>query len=379
MLVDATYISYQEFNKKINEYKGKNILLKKPDNSLGWELCIYTDGQNNIHLLCKDLNKSKENKNFKKEIKHYAFDPYDPDRRGNDVVKGKGREAFKKAEEWCKIYGESLDYPLNKQFVRYKDEEYNIVAFMYHYVNRDLPSRKWYKNCYGYDMNSCYPYFMTKPLPYGDIIKTNEIVEDDELGFNYDLTVRGDTSFNMCLPGERATFIFKAKVYKGLCDFVNYEYNIKKELTGEERAEHKLVLNALVGIMKYHNVFMRVAILEYARRYMESLKDENTIMQTVDSIVSLKPRPELPISNKLGDFKLEHNAESFIWINDANKRWANSETSKTGLKKSRKYKNFQLIKPPYGFDFNKLKIIRQKEEWTRLWPEEENEIKSITQ
>lgn len=371
MLVEPKYVSYVEFNKLINAYKGKKILLKKPQNSIGWELCIYTDGQSNIHLLCKDVISSSEKNNFKKQIKHYAFDPYDPDRRGTDVVLGKGREAFDKAKEWCALYGESLDFPLNKQFVRYKDNDYNIVAFMYHYVNRNLPTRKWYKHCYGYDMNSCYPYFMTKPLPYGDIVRTDDIVEEGELGFNYDLTVKGDDSLIMCFPGERARFIFKTKVYKGLCDFVSYEYNIKKDLTGEERKEHKLVLNALIGIMKYHNIFIRIAILEYARRFMESLRDENTIMQTVDSIVSLVPRPELHISNNLGDFKIEHDDESFIWINDNIKKWANSETSKKGLKGSRRYKNFQLIKPPYGFDYKELKIFRQKEEWSRLWPEEE--------
>lgn len=371
MLVDAVYVSYQEFNKKIREYSGRIILMEKPRPNIAWDICLYTDNQNNIHLLYKDLStKAKEKMNFKKQVFHYAFDPYDPDRRGTDVIKGKGREAFKKAEQYCKLYNETLEFNDNKKFVRYKDDDYNIVAYMYHYINRSLPSRIWYKNCYGYDMNSCYPYFMTKPLPYGDIVRENDIVGEDELGFNYDITVRGDNSFLMCFPGERATFIFKTKIYKGLKDFVDYEYNIKKELSGEEREEHKLILNSLIGIMKYHNVFLRIAILEYARNYIEKLKDENTIMQTVDSIVSLTPRPDLDIGNDLGQFKLEHEAESFIWINDSNKRWANSDTSKKGLKNSRKYKNFQLVKPPYGFDFNKLQIIRQKEEWSRLWPEE---------
>lgn len=365
MLVDAVYVSEKEFNNILSKYKGRIVNISKPT-ALGWDLCVYEDNQGNMHALYKDLDD-----NLKKVVKHIAFDPYDPDRRGTDVIKGKGREAFKKAEQYCKLYNETLDFEDNKQFVRYKDEDFNVVAFMYHYVNRSLKSRIWYKHCYGYDMNSCYPYFMTKELPYGDVVARNRIVNDDEIGFNWDLTVKGDDSFTMVFSGMFANIIFKKKVYKGLKDFVNYEYNIKKELSGEEREEHKLILNSLIGIMKYHNVFIRIAILEYARIYMQSLKDDNTIMQTVDSIVSLTPRPDLKLSNDLGDFKLEHNDESFIWINDSQKKWANSETSKTGLKKSRKYKNFQLLKPPYRLDVDNLKIIRQQEEWSRLWPEED--------
>lgn len=364
MLVDPIYASYTEINNVLSRYKGRNIYYGRPT-TLGWDLCVYEDTQGNIHIIYKDLDEK-----LNKVTKHLAFDPYDPDRRGSDVIKGKGREAFDKANDYCKLYGESLDFSENKKFVRYKDEEYNVVAFMYHYVNRALPSRQWYKHCYGYDMNSCYPYFMTKELPYGDIIARNRIVNEGEIGFNFDLTVKGDDSFTMVFEGMFANIIFKKKVYKGLRDFVEYEYKNKQISTDEEREEHKLILNSLIGILKYHNIFIRIAILEYARIYMQSLKDDNTIMQTVDSIVSLVPRPDLVLSDKLGDFKLEHNDESFIWINDTQKRWANSETSKTGLKKSRKYKNFQLIKPPYRLDMDNLKIIRQQEEWSRLWPEE---------
>ena len=162
-------------------------------------------------------------------------------------------------------------------------------------------------------MNSCYPYFMTKPLPYGEIAGRNRYVKEDELGFNFDLTVKGDTSFRMCFEGEFANIIFKKKVYRGLLDFVEYEYARKKTSTKEERDKHKLILNSLIGIMKYHNVFLRIAVLEYARMYIESLKDENTIMQTVDSIVSLTPRPDLDIGDNLGQFKLEQVANRLYY------------------------------------------------------------------
>ena len=364
MLIEPVYVSYTEFNKILKEYDGRIIVTDKPT-EVGWNLNFFKDNQSNYHILYRDLNTS-----LKKEIHHLAFDPYDPSRRGSDVIKGEGRKAFKLAQSYCDMYGESLDFIENKNFVRYDDEDYNIVACMYHYVNRNLPIRTWHKHCYGYDMNSCYPYFMTKPLPYGEIVGRNRYVKEDELGFNFDLTVKGDTSFRMCFEGEFANIIFKKKVYRGLLDFVEYEYARKKTSTKEERDKHKLILNSLIGIMKYHNVFLRIAVLEYARMYIESLKDDNTIMQTVDSIVSLTPRPDLDIGDNLGQFKLEHEDESFIWITDSQKKWANSDTSKKGLKKARTYDNFQLVKPPYGFDFNKFKIVRQKEEWSRLWPNE---------
>ncbi len=375
MLVQAKYVHLNEFNDIIATLKGRNFIYSRPktENILAWDTYVYKDGQSNIHLIYKDaqdINKPRDKKTI-----HLAFDPVDMERPEKfEKHKNVGRDAFKEANFWCSIYGEELDYPKNKEFVVYHDDDKDIVAYMYHYSNTDPELRNtWQKHCYGYDMNSCFPYFLTKPLPFGDIIRTNDIVNDGELGFNGDKSMHNKESMRLALPGDRAKYIFKAKVYRGLTEFAKSWYLKKKNLEGDERDEAKLILNALIGNMKYHNIFIRITVLEYARLYMESLKDENTLVQTVDSIVSLKPRTDLDIGTELGQFKCDHTDKSFIYKNDMVKRWAGEETKKTGLKSERKKGNYELIKPGYDFDYKNNKIIKCKEQWSLLWDEENQE------
>lgn len=372
MVVQAKYIHLEEFNNIIEKLRGRNFIYSRPmrDNILAWDAYVYKDGQSNIHLIYKDAQ-DKNNPRDKKTI-HLAFDPVDMERPEKfEKHKNAGRDAFKEANFWCSLYGDTLDYAKNKDFIIYHDDEKDIVAYMYHYTNNDPKLRNnWQKHCYGYDMNSCFPYFLTKPLPYGDIIRTNDIVRDGELGFYNDLTYQNKESLKLALPGERATYIFKTKIYKGLTEFAKSWYTKKKDADGDEKDEAKLILNALIGNMKYHNIFIRITVLEYARLYMESLRDENTLVQTVDSIVSLKPRTDLIIGTELGQFKCEHQDQSFIYKNDMTKRWSGEETKKTGLKSGRKNGNFELIKPGYDFDYSQNKIIKCKEIWSRLWDEE---------
>lgn len=372
MEVQAKFVDLTTFNDTIATLKGRNFMYSKPksgNDTLAWDVYVYKDGQQNIHLIYKDAQDSNRPKD-KKTI-HLAFDPVDMDRPEKfEKHKNAGRESYKEANFWCSIYKESLDYPKNKDFIVYQDEDKDIVATMYHWSNREPQMvNTWHKHCYGYDMNSCFPYFLTKPLPYGDIVRTDDIVEMDELGFCGD-TTHSKESLRLALPGDRAKYIFKTKVYKGLVEFAKSWYTKKRNATGEEKEDAKLVLNAFIGNMKYHNIFIRITVLEYARLYMESLKDENTLVQTVDSIVSLKPRPDLTIGTELGQFKCEHFDQSFIYKTDMVKRWADEETKKPGLKSGRKDGNFELIKPGYDFDYRQNKIIKCKEVWSRLWDEE---------
>ena len=111
---------------------------------------------------------------------------------------------------------------------------------------------------------------------------------------------------------NHAYIIFKSIIYKSFSEFATDIYKLKKTSIKAERDKVKLMLNALVGLMKNHNIFIEAAITGYAKDLMISLRDENTIMQTLDSIVSLKPRTDLDIGEELGQFKEEHTNEPFI-------------------------------------------------------------------
>jgi len=370
MPVKVQYITLIDFNEKLKSLKGRLFHFNKPSKNecLCWDVYWYQDAQMNFHLLYKDIDKTNKKKSY-----HYAFDPINMNRPNESEEENKqiGRLAFKKAKEYANKYNEELDYPKNKEWVRYHDDDYDIVCSVYYYESRDFPRATWIKHCYGYDMNSCYPYFLTKPLPYGDIIRENDIVGKDEIGFIDDISYKNKRMLKACFEGEYATYIFKAKIYKGLSEFAYTQYELKKTATDEERDSVKQEYNALVGIFKYHNIFIRSAVLGYAERYIKSLRDENTIIQTVDSIVSSKPRNDLDIGTKLGQFKVVNADQSFIFNTSDVKRWAGEPMKKKGLKPSKAHENFEIIKCGYEMNIDKLKIIKCKIEWSRLWPDED--------
>ena len=371
MPVKVRYITLLKFNKILKSLRGRVFYYNKPikDDILGWDVYWYQDAQMNFHLLYKDIDDTKN-----KKVYHYAFDPIDYDRpnRAEDENQQLGRLAFKKAKEYSDKYHEELDYPKNKDWVKYQDDKFDIVCNVYYYESREFPRATWIKHCYGYDMNSCYPYFLTKPLPYGDIIRKDDFVNEGEIGFADDVSFQGKHMLKARFEGEYANYIFNAKIYRGLTEFAFEQYKLKKNAKGDLRDIIKKSYNALVGIFKYHHIFIRSAVLGYAERYIKSLRDENTIIQTVDSIVSSKPRTDLDIGTELGQFKIEHADQSFIFNSADVKRWAGEPMKKKGLKPSKAHENFELIKCGYEMDIKNLKITKCKEEWSRLWPDEED-------
>ena len=76
-------------------------------------------------------------------------------------------------------------------------------------------------------------------------------------------------------------------------------------------------------MLRNHNIFIYNCILYRENCVMKSLVDENTLWSTTDSIVSLIERPDLPITNKVGDFKIEHTGDfaytehGYQWNKDA--------------------------------------------------------------
>lgn len=285
---------------------------------------------------------------------------------------GIGRAAINQLKSYCKIYKEDFEYKHNKDYVTY-DKSKDIVANMYNYLDSNAPRDTWIEHCYGYDMNSCYPSFLDKPLPTGEIIARDRIVQQDEIGFINSITDTLDKTFTLCLPGEYAEIIFKAKVYEGFKMYAFAEFEKKKMASQEDYEDTKAKYNAMLGNMKYHNIFIRIAVLGYAYRFMESLRDENTIMQTVDSIVSRVKRTDLNIGDGLGQFKEEHINEPFIFKSHGVKKWYNSRTSYKGMLRDAIVGNYVYKDSLYYFDDVSRKFkVNKKRRKEQLWPELKN-------
>ena len=184
----------------------------------------------------------------------------------------------------------------------------------YDYVKESYSS-KWY-NCYSYDQNSAYSYAMLQPMP--DTSKKprlNDLVGHNEIGFyengmaTTDLGAYAEYIFPL-MPSPFTPYVLK---------YFNKKINAK---TKEEKTKWKYFLNIPTGMLHKVNIFMRLAVLYYARNYIRTFIDENTIYCNVDSIVSTKKRVDLPIGNDLGEFKEEHNNEPFKFIQSGIYQWS---------------------------------------------------------
>ena len=375
-----TIITANEFNELYSKFiKGQNIRYYNPEHKgMKYYDNVYMFDSSNKGYYREVIFKEFpviQGKKVARLNKHFIINMWG-DTAPNIPKKNIGRDAIKQLKSYCSIYKEEFEYKNNKDYVIYGDDEKDIVANMYNYLNKDIPRDTWIEHCYGYDMNSCYPSFLDKPLPHGDIIARDRIVQEDEIGFVNDITDTLDKTFTLCLPGEYAEIIFKSKIYEGFKDYATSEFKRKKQASKDDYEDTKAKYNAMLGNMKYHNIFIRIAVLGYAYRFMESLRDENTIMQTVDSIVSLKPRTDLNIGEDLGQFKEEHTDEPFIFKSHGVKKWFNSKTSYKGMLRDSIEGNYVYKDPLYYFDdvsrkFKKTKKRRKE----RLWPELKN-IKS---
>ena len=175
-------------------------------------------------------------------------------------------------------------------------------------------SNKWLK-CYSYDVNSSYSFAMCQPMPNTAVEpRLNDYVGKNEIGF----TFKGGVTTE---EGIRADFIFPL-MPSPFVKYVNTYYSKKREAKfKEERKKWKFFLNVPTGMMQRFNIFIRLAILYYAREYIKQYIDDNTVYCNVDCIVSLKPRDDLPLGEDLGQFKQEHVNEPFKYLEAGIYQW----------------------------------------------------------
>jgi hypothetical protein len=180
--------------------------------------------------------------------------------------------------------------------------------------------------CYSYDLNSAYSFAMLKPMPDTDHPKFDDIVGPGEIGFR-----KNTILVPVVGEGRHADVVFKLieSPYKA---FVDKYYSLKENEPhgSQKRAYYKQILNITSGLLHRYNIFHRLMVLYYAKMYIQKFIDENTVYCNVDSIVSTKKRSDIPASNKIGDFKLEHSGDIFKFKQVAIYQW-NDEIHYSGI------------------------------------------------
>lgn len=173
---------------------------------------------------------------------------------------------------------------------------------------------KWL-NCWSYDCNSAYPYAMLKDMP-DTRAKPRYFsrVGEHEIGFykNGSATT---------VVGRIADIVFPL-MESPMKSYVNKYYKLKSESQGEEKAKWKKWLVIPAGQLQRKNIFLRLAVLHYAKEYIMQYIDDDTVYCNVDSIVSTKPRNDIPLGKELGLFKQEHANEPFKYKDVGIYQWS---------------------------------------------------------
>lgn len=217
-----------------------------------------------------------------------------------------GREAYR----ILKLYVPSLPDLRKEKF--YKAYYYNSIAeigtcaALLGFNPKHSGTR--HDNCYGYDLNSAWPYFMCQPIPdTSKIPDTCRKVQKGEIGFTS--TIDG---WQLMEEGQPADFVFQL-IESPFKKFVADWYYIKSHpSTPEEKAKAKGVLNYSIGYLQNVNPFIRATVICRANKYIESLIYENrklkdnVLQWNTDSIISTCELPELKLGEGLGEWKLQH-------------------------------------------------------------------------
>lgn len=183
------------------------------------------------------------------------------------------------------------------------------------YTNNKYKLKK--LKCYSYDLNSAYSFAMLKPMPDTDHPKFDTIVGPGEIGFR-----KNTILVPVVGEGRHADVVFKL-IESPYTDFVYKYYTLKEnEPHGSQKRDYyKQILNITSGLLHRYNIFHRLMVLYYAKKYIQEFIDEDTVYCNVDSIVSIKERNDLPISDRIGGFKLEHDGDTFKFKQVAIYQW----------------------------------------------------------
>lgn len=221
--------------------------------------------------------------------------------------------------------------PYYQQFVKYFPITNTIPKEQY----RARGAYLWYNDkyqeqltkCWAYDINASYPTVFMKynapdinhPLGYG-------VVEENQVGFIVD-DEGYRTMVNVGDLAEEKYNLLSDKDMAPIRNYVKTSFDMKnyyKKMGNKVKADkEKSRLNNAIGIIRNHNIDLYTWILTMARREIEQWVDENTIAVNTDCIYSAVPRPEIPLGDKMGEYKEDENNGTEIYFHRSNYSWGN--------------------------------------------------------
>lgn len=263
------------------------------------------------------------------------------------------------------IYSKVLK-PLNCGLETKRDEFDFERALMYSnpaYTNTELID-----NVYYYDKNSAYLSVLATGW-FPDLTQQSEdrFVKDGEIGYRR-ISIGERPILQIKLPGEYAEYIYPLKYYPKVVKWAQKQGELLKYLKGvnpQERAAKKQMINAAIGIIRNHNIWIYTFIVGICRRDVEQYISDKTIIANTDGIISIGPIDDIDIGDNLGQFKLEHeniklrarNNNYILYDQDE----AVIDQKLRGVPKAQRegytFDQGVIVKPDYYFDKASLQVM----------------------
>ncbi len=216
-----------------------------------------------------------------------------------------------------------------------------------------------YHHCYSYDINKCYLWVMSAfKMPDTRKIYKRIAPQAGQLGFIF----KGDyimnesymelrpvmdllIGFNGCSLECDFVCDTMESPFRDYADYMVAEINKatemaksdnpkKREKAIERKAKLKYIVNVSIGLLQDVNPFMRAAIVGYANlNILHLVKDDETVLYyNTDSIASTRPRTDLDIGDKVGQWKIENEDEdvTFYGKSGLDYEWSSGKSAHRG-------------------------------------------------
>lgn len=205
-------------------------------------------------------------------------------------------------------------YRYFRRFVEIEDFVPEDLAFNpclpFQYKNDNYIGKR-IDNCIGYDLNKAYLSFckdLKGPIKF---LRYNSYPNEGEVGYDAAGNMLIGPSDHMCV------YIFTYGLIPGINNWVT---KLADKINTTEDPKYKQYANYAIGYLVYHHPILRHTIMLKAESTMKGLIDSNTLYSNTDSLVSMVERPDLTISDQVGDFKIEHQG-SFIFYSQGKYQW----------------------------------------------------------
>lgn len=326
--------SYKEYNELVLYAKKRSRALHKP-----WEQRDKSKESCTIFSFIHETLKwatltTKFYPGSKGKVKTFKFDKYDEEK----VETVKGATVYATLQRYYHA-PEFVNDEYVKRMLGWNEElsTFMVSVSAYTYFNPKYTHTRQKMWCY--DANSAYAAQLLKDIPDTSHYEIERRVKKGEIGFFF-----VGEEVHLVKEGHYANFIFKMmpSPYK---EFVEKFYKEKKEATTpQEKQRAKDMLLYGIGYYQRKNPFLRYYIVLSWNEYIKSLADKDTMMSNTDSIFSTKPRPDLPIGDEIGQFKLEFEGP-VAYIGYTYQKGTQPPHAKGTIRKLFK-KGFDLLKDP---------------------------------